>query len=95
VIVPLSSNDGSTQLKVEIDLDDQPWETTWSISCNETVYASGGPYYQNNGTVVKESCIPSNACYFFLSSETEAGLPEFRVYLDGVKVSTGGLKFCS
>ncbi len=88
-------NDDSALVKVEIKLDDQPWKTTWSMSSNETVHINGGPYYQKNGTVVSESCIPLNTCYYFLRSETDAGLDEFKVYLDGIKVNAEGGEFCS
>lgn len=65
------ANEATTRIRVEIQTDNWPVETTWSLfDENGTEVASGGPYGTNpNGedpvTVWEEHWVPATGCYTF------------------------------
>ncbi len=53
------------EVTVNIELDDYPAETTWSITdASNEVIASGGPYSDNDNPVSETICMP-DGCYDF------------------------------
>jgi len=58
--------DGALEYTVNINLDNFPEETTWSITnqSNQEI-ASGGPYSDNDDPVSETVCLPADQCFDF------------------------------
>jgi len=68
-------DDGTEQLlRIKITLDEElrEWETYWSLTdqgAGKVVF--DGPYNVTGETIVKEICMPANACYLFRLEGTD------------------------
>eukprot|EP00547_Thalassionema_nitzschioides_P001440 CAMPEP_0194203414 /NCGR_PEP_ID=MMETSP0156-20130528/3196_1 /TAXON_ID=33649 /ORGANISM="Thalassionema nitzschioides, Strain L26-B" /LENGTH=523 /DNA_ID=CAMNT_0038929161 /DNA_START=86 /DNA_END=1653 /DNA_ORIENTATION=+ len=86
-------------LKVTINTDNYPGETTWNLvnGCTSQEQAQGGPYTNANSQYVTDVCIPSGAEYVFTINDAYGdgvccgyGTGDYTVEYDGSVVASGG-----
>ncbi len=62
----VSSNPDGAHITIDILTDNYPEETSWELSYNGSVIASGGPYSgQPQSHIISEMCVAYNECYDF------------------------------